>query len=145
MKRIIFFTILAISLCFYNNIFSQSIDESCKIIETEVKDGIYNNFSVNSNGFLTYNWVDKKSDSQTLITIDLTKVRITKDVSQRGYRVFINCMDEIDCINEKGRLSSNENYYSDFSKTYIPAKDEKGMIAIYNHLLFLLKWGNTNK
>lgn len=124
---------------------AQSVEESCQIIETEVKDGIYSQFSVNSNGYLTYVWKDKKSNSETLLTIDLTKVTVSKDVSQRGYRVYIKCIDGIDCINEKGKLGNDETYYSDFAKTFLPANDEKGMTIMYNQLLFLLKFGNTNR
>lgn len=121
---------------------AQSVEESCKIIETEIQDSVYVNFSVNSNGYLTYNWIGK-DDSQTLITIDLTKITISKDVSQQGYKVYIRCIDDIDCIHEEGKVGSDENYFANFSKTYLPAYDERGMNIIYSQLVFLLKYGNN--
>ncbi len=146
MKKIIIVLVISLVGVLSNqDLKAQSVEESCQIIETEVKDGIYSQFSVNSNGYLTYVWKDKKNDSETVLTIDLTKVTVSKDVSQQGYRVYINCIDGIDCINEKGKLKNDETYFSDFSKTYLPAKDEKGMTIMYNHLLFLLKLGNTNR
>lgn len=145
MKKIFLgLAILFSSLLIINNLKAQSIEQSCQIIETEVKGGIYKNFAVNSNGYLTYNYVDDKG-SETELTIDLTKVSVIKDVSQQGYKVFIRCLDGVSCINEKGRLVEDENFYADFSKTYIPANDEKGMNIVYQHLLFLLKFGNTNR
>mgnify|MGYP000860833033 CR=1 FL=1 len=137
--------LLALISLVSNVIYAQSPEESCQMIETEIKDNIYSEFSVNSNGYLTYIWKDEKSKSETLLTIDLTKITVSKDVSQRGYRVFLNCIDAIDCINERGKLGSDETYYADFSKTYLPANDEKGMIIIYNQMLFLLKLGNANR
>ncbi len=141
------FLLISISLAFAlsTNLYAQSPQESCQIIETEIKGDIYKQFSVNSNGYLTYVWTNKKSNSETLITIDLTKVTVSKDVSARGYRVFINCIDGIDCINEKGKLGDDQTYYADFSKTYLPAEDERGMVIIYNQLMFILKLGNTNR
>lgn len=143
-KNIFLFTISIIALL-STNLYAQSPDESCQIIESEIKGEIYTNFSVNSNGYLTYVWKDKKSNSETFMTIDLTKITISKDVSSRGYRVFLNCIDGLDCINERGKLGKDETYYADFSKTYLPARDEKGMVTIYNQMLFLLKLGNANR
>lgn len=145
MKKMFFLFSINIILAFSTNIFAQSPEESCQIIESEIKGEIYKQFSVNSNGFLTYKWTDEKTNSETLLTIDLTKITVSKDVSSRGYRVFINCIDDVDCINEKGKLGTDETYYSDFSKTYLPANDEKGMITIYNQMMFLLKLGNKNR
>ncbi len=143
MKKNIFILIL-ISLMGGGFLYSQSIVESCQMIETEIKDGIYKDFGVNSNGYLTYNYVDDMG-SNTLITIDLTQVSVIKDVSSRGYRVFIRCIDGLNCINEKGRIGDDETFYADFPKTYLPANDEKGMNIIYSQILFLLKFGNTNR
>ncbi|MDD2576003.1 MAG: hypothetical protein PHG98_00175 [Bacteroidales bacterium] len=145
MKKLILSFVLIIISALSTNLYAQSPEESCQIIESEIKDGIYTKFSVNSNGILTYVWTDKKSDSETILTIDLTKITVSKDVSSRGYRVFINCIDGIDCVNERGKLGTDETYYSDFSKTYLPANDEKGMVTIYNQMVFLLKLGNTNR
>lgn len=141
---------LFISILFFvisfntNNTYSQSIEQSCKIIESEIKDNIYREFGVNSNGYLTYKYIDEKG-SNTTLTIDLTKVNIMREISSRGYRVYIRCIDGISCINEKGRVGDDETFYADFPKTYLPSDDEKGMNIIYNQLLFLLKFGNTNR
>lgn len=145
MKKIIFLIVFIIITALNTNLFAQSPEESCQIIELEIKGSIYKNFSVNSNGILTYVWTDKKSNSETFLTIDLTQITVSKDVSARGYRVFINCIDGIDCINERGKLGDDETYYADFSKTYFPAVDEKGMVTIYNQMMFLLKLGNANR
>lgn len=145
MKKVLLLISLSLVFALNTNLYAQSPEESCKIIETEIKGDIYKEFSVNSNGYLTYIWTNANSNSETLITIDLTKVTVSKGVSQRGYRVFINCIDGIDCINEKGKLGDDETYYSDFAKTYLPAEDERGMVIIYNQLMFLLKLGNTNR
>lgn len=145
MKKLFLLISISLVLALNVNLYAQSPEESCNIIETEVKGSIYKDFSVNSNGYLSYIWTDTKSNSETLITIDLTQVTVSKDVSLRGYRVFINCIDGVGCINEKGRLGTDETYYSDFSKTYLPAEDERGMVIIYNQLMFILKLGNTNR
>ena len=145
MKKLFFLISLSLVFALNTNLLAQSPEESCQIIESEIKGEIYSQFSVNSNGYLTYVWTDAKSNSETLLTIDLTKITISKDVSERGYRVFINCIDNIDCINEKGTLGNDQTYYAVFSKTYLPAKDERGMIIIYNQMMFLLKLGNANR
>jgi hypothetical protein len=139
MKR---FLVIIILLSASFAIKAQSVEQSCQIIETEIADSIYRNFSVSSSGYLTFNWFGKDG-SQTLLTVDLTKVTISKDVWAGGYRVFIRCIDDIDCINENGQVGSDENYFADFSKTYLPANDERGMNIIYSQLLFLLKYGNN--
>ncbi|MDD2288029.1 MAG: hypothetical protein ACK5MH_01400 [Bacteroidales bacterium] len=141
----LFISILFFVISFHtNNTYSQSIEQSCKIIESEIKDNIYREFGVNSNGYLTYKYIDEKG-SNTTLTIDLTKVNIMREISSRGYRVYIRCIDGISCINEKGRVGDDETFYADFPKTYLPSEDEKGMNIIYNQLLFLLKFGNTNR
>lgn len=141
----LFISILFFVISFQiNNTYSQSIEQSCKIIESEIKGNIYREFGVNSNGYLTYKYIDEKG-SNTTLTIDLTKVNIMREISSRGYRVYIRCIDGISCINEKGRVGDDETFYADFPKTYLPSEDEKGMNIIYNQLLFLLKFGNTNR
>lgn len=145
MKKLILSFVLIIITALSTNLYAQSPEESCQIIESEIKGEIYTKFSVNSNGILTYVWTDAKSNSETMLTIDLTKITVSKDVSSRGYRVFINCIDGLDCINERGKLGNDETFYADFSKTYLPANDEKGMVTIYNQMMFLLKLGNTNR
>lgn len=141
----LFISILFFVISFHiNNTYSQSIEQSCTIIESEIKDNIYREFGVNSNGYLTYKYIDEKG-SNTTLTIDLTKVNIMREISSRGYRVYIRCIDGISCINEKGKVGDDETFYADFPKTYLPSEDEKGMNIIYNQLLFLLKFGNTNR
>lgn len=144
MKKLLLLPLFLLSAIFINNTQAQSIEESCYIIESEISDNIYREFGVNSNGYLTYKYIDDKG-SNTTLTIDLTKVSIIRDISSRGYRVYIKCIDGLSCINEKGRVGDDETFYADFSKTYLPSDDEKGMNIIYNQLQFLLKFGNTNR
>ncbi len=137
MKKI-FFIFLIISLCVFEGVWAQEIQESCSIIETSVKDNLYYNFTLSGDGFLSYNWGDN-DDNQTVISVDLTKVTISKDYSMNSPKVWINCIDNNSCIDEMGRMGAKDGMYFNYSKTYLPANNEGDMEAMYMHLNYLIK------
>ncbi|MDR1725043.1 MAG: hypothetical protein LBR28_01445 [Bacteroidales bacterium] len=141
MKKGISILVLILVLISGSNLKSQTIEETCGIIQSEIVDNQYHSFTLSGSGYLSYVWTDQK-DSETTINIDLTQVTISKDISNTGYKVWIKCIDQTNCIVEQGRVGSNEYYYSEYSKTYLPAKSVEGMEAIYLQLEYLLKLSN---
>lgn len=76
MKKILTFLALFLSIGF--TLSAQEIQESCNIIESSVKNHQYYNFTISGDGFLSYNWGDN-DDNHTTLSVDLTKVTISKD------------------------------------------------------------------
>lgn len=137
MKRI-FFVFFILLLGLTGNVCSQEIKESCTIIETSVKDNLYYNFTLSGDGFLSYNW-GNNDDNLTVISVDLTKVTISKDHTIGSPKVWINCLDNNSCIDEAGRMGAKDGMYFNYSKTYLPANNESDMEAMYMHLDYLIK------
>lgn len=117
---------------------AQEIQQSCTIIETSVKDNQYYNFTLSGDGFLSYNWGDNE-DNNTTISVDLTKVTISKDFSIQNPRVWINCIDNNSCISETGRMGARDGMYFSYSKTFLPANNDADMEAMFLHLNYLIQ------
>lgn len=141
MKKVLASIIILSAVNAFNFVQAQRIDESCEIIATSIKDGQYKEFTIDGAGYLSYLWTDNKG-SETSLKIDLTQVTISKDVSMSGYKVWVNCIDGTNCITEKGIVGDDQNYYSEFPRTYLPAKSESDMNAIYYQMEYLLKLAN---
>jgi hypothetical protein len=122
----------------------QEIKESCNIIETSIKDKVYYDFTLSGDGFLSYAWGDN-DDNHTNITIDLTKVTISKDYTFGACKIWINCIDGNDCINEVGTIGSKDGMYFTYPKTFLPANNEQDMNAIFIQLNYLIKVASGNK
>ncbi|MBR1768903.1 MAG: hypothetical protein IJ748_00400 [Bacteroidales bacterium] len=119
-------------------VFSQEIQQSCTIIETSVKDNLYYNFTLSGDGFLSYNW-GADNDNQTTISVDLSKITISKDYSLNSPKVWLNCINGTSCIEEAGRMGAREGMYFNYSKTYLPANNDDDMEAMFMHLNYLIK------
>jgi hypothetical protein len=141
MKKIFVIAILFCSLGLSKQSNAQRIEEACNIIATSIVDEQYKEFTIDGSAYLSYIWTDHK-DSETTMQVDLTQVTISKDITRTGYKVWLNCLDGVNCIIEKGKLGNDENYYSEFPRTYLPAKTESDMDAIFYQLEYLLKLGN---
>lgn len=141
MKRILIAIVLLCSIGLSTNTQAQRIEEACSIIATSIVDSQYKEFTIDGSAYLSYIWTDHK-DSETIMQVDLTQVTISKDITRTGYKVWLNCLDGVNCIIEKGKLGQDENYYSEFPRTYLPAKSESDMDAIFYQLEYLLKLGN---
>ncbi|MCQ2326866.1 MAG: hypothetical protein MJZ71_04820 [Bacteroidales bacterium] len=136
MKKILTFLALFLSIGF--TLSAQEIQESCNIIESSVKNHQYYNFTISGDGFLSYNWGDN-DDNHTTLSVDLTKVTISKDRTMGNEKVWINCIDNNGCINEMGKIGSRDGMYFNYSKTYLPANNEADMEAMFMHLNYLIK------
>jgi hypothetical protein len=134
---VVFFVCCIVTL----NTNAQTVEESCSIIESDIVDNQYHSFTLSGDGYLSYVWTDKKG-SETTISIDLTQITISKDVSNTDYKVWINCIDGSNCVIERGIVGDDEQFYGEYSKTYLSAKDAEGMDAIYLQLEYLLKLSN---
>ena len=141
MKKISVIVILLCSLVSFKYSNAQRIEEACNIIATSIVDEQYKEFTIDGSAYLSYIWTDHK-DSETTMQVDLTQVTISKGITRTGYKVWLNCLDGVNCIVEKGKLGGDENYYSEFPRTYLPAKTESDMDAIFYQLEYLLKLGN---
>ena len=120
---------------------AQRIEEACEIIGTSIKDNSYKEFTIDGSGFLSYIW-SGKNDSETTLSVDLIQATISKEITATGYKVWINCIDGVNCITEKGTIGKNENYYGEYNKTYLPANNESDMNAIYYQMEYLLQLAN---
>lgn len=120
---------------------AQRIEEACEIIGTSIKDNSYKEFTIDGSGFLSYMW-SGKNNSETNLSIDLIQITISKEISQTGYKVWINCIDGVNCITEKGTIGKNDTYYGEYNKTYLPANNESDMNAIYYQMEYLLQLAN---
>ncbi|MEE3412927.1 MAG: hypothetical protein VZQ58_03490 [Bacteroidales bacterium] len=136
MKRLLTITIACFGLLF--SVYSQEIQQSCTIIETSVKNNLYYNFTLSGDGFLSYNWGDN-DDNHTTISVDLSKVTISKDYTLASPKVWINCIDNNSCIDEVGTMGARDGMYFNYSKTYLPANNDADMEAMYMHLNYLIK------
>lgn len=141
MKKILVAIVLLCSIGLSKNSNAQRIEEACSIIATSIVDAQYKEFTIDGSAYLSYIWTDNKG-SETTMQVDLTQVTISKDITRTGYKVWLNCLDGVNCIVEKGKIKTNENYYSEFPRTYLPAKSESDMDAIFYQLEYLLKLGN---
>ena len=137
MKKI--FALIVLSLIFIPNLFSQEIYESINIIETSVKDSVYYNFTISGDGYLSYNWGDS-DDNFTTITVDLSGVTISKDFTFGSPKLWINCIDGNSCINEQGRIGASDGMFFNYSRTYIPAKNEDDLNAMFSQLSYLMRY-----
>ncbi len=120
---------------------AQRIEEACEIISTSIKDNAYKEFTIDGSGFLSYIW-SGKNGSETSLSVDMIRATVSKQITPTGYCVWINCTDGVNCITEKGIVGSNENFYGEYNKTYLPAKSEGDMDAIYLQLDYLLRLAN---
>ena len=141
MKKYILFLAFAIAFLANNNLQAQRIEEACEIIGTSIKDNSYKEFTIDGSGFLSYMW-SGKNNSETNLSIDLIQITISKEISQTGYKVWINCIDGVNCITEKGTIGKNDTYYGEYNKTYLPANSESDMNAIYYQMEYLLQLAN---
>lgn len=141
MKKYILFLVFAIAFLANNNLQAQRIEEACEIIGTSIKDNSYKEFTIDGSGFLSYMW-SGKNNSETNLSIDLIQITISKEISQTGYKVWINCIDGVNCITEKGTIGKNDTYYGEYNKTYLPANNESDMNAIYYQMEYLLQLAN---
>ncbi|MEE1097201.1 MAG: hypothetical protein U0K83_02620 [Bacteroidales bacterium] len=141
MKKYILFLAFAIAFLANNNLQAQRIEEACEIIGTSIKDNSYKEFTIDGSGFLSYMW-SGKNNSETNLSIDLIQITISKEISQTGYKVWINCIDGVNCITEKGTIGKNDTYYGEYNKTYLPANNESDMNAIYYQMEYLLQLAN---
>ncbi|MEE0947491.1 MAG: hypothetical protein U0L53_02095 [Bacteroidales bacterium] len=120
---------------------AQRIEEACEIIGTSIKDNSYKEFTIDGSGFLSYIW-SGKNDSETTLSVDLIQATISKEITATGYKVWINCIDGVNCITEKGTIGKNDTYYGEYNKTYLPANNESDMNAIYYQIEYLLQLAN---
>lgn len=120
---------------------AQRIEEACEIIGTSIKDNSYKEFTIDGSGFLSYIW-SGKNDSETTLSVDLIQATISKEITATGYKVWINCIDGVNCITEKGTIGKNDTYYGEYNRTYLPANNESDMNAIYYQLDYLLRLAN---
>ena len=137
MKKI--FALIVLSLICIPNLLSQEIYESINIIETSVKDSVYYNFTISGDGYLSYNWGDS-DDNFTTITVDLSGVTISKDFTFGSPKLWINCIDGNSCINEQGRIGAADGMFFNYSRTYIPAKNEDDLNAMFSQLSYLMRY-----
>ena len=120
---------------------AQRIEEACEIIGTSIKDNSYKEFTIDGSGFLSYIW-SGKNGSETTLSVDLIQATISKEITAIGYKVWLNCIDGVNCITEKGAIGKNDSYYGEYNRTYLPANSESDMNAIYYQLDYLLRLAN---
>lgn len=135
-KHTVIFLIIAIVLFGTSQSKAQSIEESCSLINSEVRDSVYSNFALSGTGFLTYTWSNGKG-SETILSVEMSKIVFTTEQLGNDFRVWIKCSDGTNCISEVGILGTNENFNAHFNKTYIPARSVEGMNIIFDQLNFL--------
>lgn len=135
-KHTIIFLIIAAVLFGTSQSKAQSMEESCSLINSEVKDSIYGNFALSGTGFLTYTWSDGKG-SETILSAEMSKIVFTTEQLGNDFRVWIKCSDGTNCISEVGILGTDSNFNAHFNKTYLPARNAEGMNIICDHLNFL--------
>jgi hypothetical protein len=138
--------IIAIIACFIPclKVNGQEIKESCNIIETSIKDHQYYDFTLSGDGFLSYAW-GNNDDNHTNISVDLTKVTISKDYTFGSWKIWINCIEGNDCISESGIIGARDGMYFNYSKTFLPANSEGDMNAIFIQLNYLIKVASGSK
>ena len=141
MRKILLTLILVAGTATITDVHAQRIEEACEIIGSSIKDNQYKEFTIDGSGFLSYLWSGSK-DSETVMNIDLIQITISKEITPTGYKVWLNCIDGVNCISEKGRVGNDENFYGEYNKTYLPAKSENEMNAIYTQLDYLLRLAN---
>lgn len=120
---------------------AQRIEEACEIIGTSIKDNSYKEFTIDGSGFLSYIW-SGKNGSETTLSVDLIQATISKEITATGYKIWLNCIDGVNCITEKGVIGNNDSYYGEYNRTYLPANSESDMNAIYYQLDYLLRLAN---
>ena len=120
---------------------AQRIEEACEIIGTSIKDNSYKEFTIDGSGFLSYIW-SVKNGSETTLSVDLIQATISKEITATGYKIWLNCIDGVNCITEKGVIGKNDSYYGEYNRTYLPANSESDMNAIYYQLDYLLRLAN---
>ncbi len=141
MKKYILLLAFAIAFSANNKLQAQRIEEACEIIGSSIENASYKEFTIDGSGFLSYMW-SGKNNSETTLSVDLIQITISKEITQSSYKVWINCIDGVNCITEKGTIGKNDNYYGEYNKTYLPAKSESDMNAIYYQMEYLLKLAN---
>lgn len=141
MKRVLLIIVLLSGIATGCKLQAQRIEEACEIIGTSIKDNQYKEFTIDGSGFLSYIWSGSKN-SETCMNVDLIQITISKEITPTGYKVWLNCIDGVNCISEKGRVGNDENFYGEYNKTYLPAKSENEMNAIYTQLDYLLRLAN---
>lgn len=141
MKRVLLIIVLLSGIATGCKLQAQRIEEACEIIGTSIKDNQYKEFTIDGSGFLSYIW-SGGNNSETCMNVDLIQITISKEITPTGYKVWLNCIDGVNCISEKGRVGNDENFYGEYNKTYLPAKSENEMNAIYTQLDYLLRLAN---
>ena len=141
MKRVLLTIVLLSGIATGCKLQAQRIEEACEIIGTSIKYNQYKEFTIDGSGFLSYIWSGSKN-SETCMNVDLIQITISKEITPTGYKVWLNCIDGVNCISEKGRVGNDENFYGEYNKTYLPAKSENEMNAIYTQLDYLLRLAN---
>ena len=137
MKKFFFFLTLCLTCMTLLN--AQELSESIEIVESSVKDGVYYNFTISGDGYLSYNW-GKDDDNSTVISIDLSGVTISKDFTADKNKFWINCIDGNSCINEQGRIGAMDGMYFNYNRTYIPANNEEDLNAMFRHMSYLIRY-----
>lgn len=137
MKRV--FISILFCLTSFMSLNAQELSESIQIIESSIKDNTYYNFTISGDGHLSYNW-GKDDDNNTVITVDLSNVTISKDYTSFQPKVWINCIDGNSCIEERGRIGATDGIYFNYSRTYLPAKNEDDLNALFRHLSILISY-----
>ncbi len=141
MRKAFFIAALTMACMLANQAQAQRIEEACEIIGTSIKDNQYKEFTIDGAGFMSYMW-SGSNGSETTLSADLIQVTVSKEITQTGYKVWINCIDGVNCITEKGTVGNNETFYGEYNKTYLPAKSEHDMDAIYYQMNYLLRLAN---
>lgn len=141
MRRYISVLCLVLAGFVADNSMAQRIEEACEIIGTSIEGNVYKEFTIDGSGFLSYLW-SGKNNSQTSLSVDLIQTTVSKEITNSGYKVWINCIDGVNCITEKGIVGKNENFYGEYNRTYLPAKSESDMNAIYYQMEYLLQLAN---
>lgn len=140
MKRYILLGLLLTSFATID-LKAQRIEEACEIIATSIKNNSYKEFTIDGSGYLSYLW-SGKNGSETTLSVDLIQATISKEITATGYKVWLNCIDGVNCITEKGVIGKNYSYYGEYNRTYLPANNESDMNAIYLQLDYLLRLAN---
>ena len=102
MKRVLLTIVLLSGIATGCKLQAQRIEEACEIIGTSIKDNQYKEFTIDGSGFLSYIWSGSKN-SETCMNVDLIQITISKEITPTGYKVWLNCIDGVNCISEKGR------------------------------------------
>lgn len=140
MKKIFVFAAVCFSVIF--SMHAQELSESLEIIESSVKDSMYYNFTISGDGYLSYNWGDNY-DNATTVTINLSNVTISKDYTSFSPKLWINCIDNNSCISEQGRIGSMDGMYFNYSRTYLPAKNDNDLDAMFIHMSYLMQYATV--